>query len=509
MSNIREQHNKTMPKDMSACYHSTRDRAITATPKEAILSGLAKDGGLYVNDQIQQIRLPLEEMMHMCYEQMAEQILSVLLPDFETEEIRECVKQAYEGYFDNNEVTPLVQSGNDLILELFHGPTCAFKDVALRMLPQLMSKALTTHPDESIMIVTATSGDTGKAALAGFYDAKNIGITVFYPDQGVSEIQRLQMVTQVGKHVAVAAIQGNFDDAQSHVKALFHDCELQHRLQANHIRLSSANSINIGRFIPQIVYYFYAYQQLVARKIIRFSDTIDFCVPSGNFGNVLAGYYAKQMGLPIRHLIVACNENHVLHDFLTTGIYDRNRSFHKTISPSMDILISSNLERLLYEASGKDTAYVSELMKDLKETGHYEVNEAVRNVIQSTFISGYVDDATCKNVIKEKYERDHYLLDPHTACGYQVMRRYQDDHHPCVLLATASPYKFAHSVYDALFSEMQGDAFAMMDALEQRTGIKAPFPLRELRQKALLHEDVIACADMSEYVWKQARGMRS
>ncbi len=487
------------------CYHSTRTQTLRATPKQAILSGLAEDGGLYVYEEIDQIKLPLKDMMEMNLCQIAERVLSALLPDFSAQEVTSCVKQAYEGYFDHEEITPLIKSGSDMILELFHGPTSAFKDVGLRMLPQLMTTALQTKKDEKVMILTATSGDTGKAALAGFQDVERIGITVFYPDHGVSEIQRLQMATQKGNNVAIAAIKGNFDDAQSKVKELFNDQELQEQLKKEHIVLSSANSINIGRLIPQVVYYFYAYQQMVKRKEITYGEEIDFCIPTGNFGNVLAGYYAKLMGLPIHRFIVACNANHVLHDFLTTGIYDRNRDFHKTISPSMDILISSNLERLLYYASGKNCGAVTKWMEELRLHGRYEVDPKTMKQIRSLFVSAYANDEECRSRMKLKYEADGYVLDPHTACGYHAMKRHQDKKHPCVLLATASPYKFCAAVHEALFGEANGDEFAIMASLEKHTGTLAPKQLKKLCDLPLLHKDVIEKDAMKEYVWKQGK----
>ena len=339
---------------MEKIYTSTRNKALARTPKEAVVKGIAEDGGLFVYDALDTLRLPLQDMMQMTYEQMAETVLQLLLPDFTEEEVKDCVENAYKGKFRDEHITPLHKAGNTNILELFHGPTCAFKDVGLRMLPQLMSKSLQQHPDEHVMILTATSGDTGKAALEGFLDVPRTGITVFYPDEGVSNIQRLQMITTKGSNTCVCAIRGNFDDAQSNVKRIFQNAQLSARLKEKGITLSSANSINIGRLIPQVVYYVYAYKEMVRTKEITFGEKVNFCVPTGNYGNVLAGYYAKLMGLPVNKFIVASNSNNVLFDFLKDGVYDRNRPFYKTISPSMDILISSNLERLLYYKSGKD-----------------------------------------------------------------------------------------------------------------------------------------------------------
>lgn len=485
---------------MEKYYHSTRNKKVQALPKEAVLAGLASDGGLFVLDDLDQISLPLADMMKMDYAQLARCVMGVLLFDYSEAELDECIRLAYQGQFDDEAITPLVHSGKDHILELFHGPTSAFKDVGLRMLPQLMSVALKKEKDARVMILTATSGDTGKAAMAGFQDVDRVGITVFYPDHGVSEIQRLQMVTQQGENTFAVAMKGNFDDAQSGVKQIFHDVDYQSGFKTKGIQFSSANSINIGRLAPQVVYYFDAYRQMVQCNQIRYGDVIDFCVPTGNFGNVLAGYYAKLMGLPIRKLIVATNANHVLYDFLTTGVYDRNRPFYKTISPSMDILISSNLERLLYDVSGCDTAYVQSLMADLQTKGRYCVSQAILAKIQETFAVGYASDDQCRAVMKAKYEADQYVLDPHSACAYVAMRECADENIPCVLLATASPYKFCGSVSEALFGEQESDEFAMMDALETRTHIQAPKLLKQLRSMPIRHQDVIERSEMKSII---------
>lgn len=491
--------------NMENKYNSTRNKDIRILPKQAILEGLAADGGLYVYDDLDQIKLPLKEMILMSYAQMAETVLSQLLFDFSEDEVKTCVKQAYEGFFDTEEITPLVHTGNDHILELFHGPTSAFKDVGLRMLPQLMSTSLKGMNDQKVMILTATSGDTGKAALAGFQDVERVGITVFYPDHGVSEIQRLQMVTQEGDNTAVVAMKGNFDDAQSGVKEVFNDIEYQKKFQTQGIVFSSANSINIGRLAPQVVYYFYAYKKLVENKSIAFGDEVDFCVPTGNFGNVLAGYYAKLMGLPVHKLIVASNANNVLYDFLTTGVYDRNRPFHKTLSPSMDILISSNLERLLYYMSGKDANYVKELMEALRTTGKYQVSEAILKEIQAVFQTGYASDEACAAAMKEKYEADGYVLDPHTACGYHVMKQHTSSEHACVLLSTASPYKFSRNVYEALFGPSDQEEFELMEALSQKTNTNVPNNLSSLKEKEIRHKDVIEPSQMFEIIEQKTK----
>lgn len=490
---------------MEKKYNSTRNKNIQALPKQAILEGLAQDGGLYVYDDLDKIHLPLKEMMHMNYAQIAETVLSAMLFDFSEEEVKHCVTAAYEHRFDTEEVTPVVHSGKDHILELFHGPTSAFKDVGLRMLPQLMSTSLKGRQEDKVMILTATSGDTGKAALAGFQDVERIGITVFYPDNGVSEIQRLQMVTQAGNNTAVVAMKGNFDDAQSGVKEVFNDTAFQAEFEKLGVRFSSANSINIGRLIPQVVYYFYAYKKLVEDQVIAFGDEVDYCVPTGNYGNVLAGYYAKLMGLPVHQFIVASNANNVLYDFLTTGVYDRNRPFYKTLSPSMDILISSNLERLLYYASGKDSAYIASLMEELRTTGKYKVKEEVFANIQSLFVAGYATDEECAQAMKEKYETDGYVLDPHSACGYHAMKQVADENHVCVLLSTASPYKFCKNVYEAIFAPCDKDEFAIMEALEEQTKTSAPENLKSLKHQPVLHTDLIEPNQMEDIIAKKTK----
>ena len=399
-------------------YHSTRGEE-RCSPKEAILKGIASDGGLFVWDDLDQVQLDLHTFLQLDYPGMVQTLFRWLLWDYSEEELAACAQAAYGDTFDDERITPLVFAGKQPVLELFHGPTSAFKDVALCMLPQLMSRAL-AGKDEKVMIVTATSGDTGKAALSGFQDAENIGITVFYPQGKVSAIQRLQMVTQPGRNVSVCAIEGNFDDAQSSVKALFQSEGARRLKEEEHIVLSSANSINIGRLIPQIVYYFAAYQQLLQQEKIQWGEEISFCVPTGNFGNVLAGYYAKLLGLPIRHLIVAANENKVLDDFLRTGIYDRNRSFHTTISPSMDILISSNLERMLYYMCGKDSEKIRGWMDELARMGRYQVDEETLQKIRNVFLSGHCDNAQTSLQIERVYRSCGYVMDPHTAVGSYV-----------------------------------------------------------------------------------------
>lgn len=483
-------------------YHSTRGEE-RCSPKEAILKGIASDGGLFVWDDLDQVQLDLHTFLQQDYPGMVQTLFRQLLWDYSEEELAACAQAAYGDTFDDERITPLVFAGKQPVLELFHGPTSAFKDVALCMLPQLMSRALAGR-DETVMIVTATSGDTGKAALSGFQDAENIGITVFYPQGKVSAIQRLQMVTQPGRNVSVCAIEGNFDDAQSSVKALFQSEGARRLKEEEHIVLSSANSINIGRLIPQIVYYFAAYQQLLQQEKIQWGEEISFCVPTGNFGNVLAGYYAKLLGLPIRHLIVAANENKVLDDFLRTGIYDRNRSFHTTISPSMDILISSNLERMLYYMCGKDSEKIRGWMDELARVGRYQVDEETLQKIRNVFLSGHCDNAQTSLQIERVYRSCGYVMDPHTAVGSYVLEQLALTE-PCVLLSTASPYKFTRDVLKALQVEAAADDFVCMEQLSELTKTSIPQGLYALKSMEERFSDVIEVTDMEAYVCAKAK----
>lgn len=483
-------------------YHSTRGEE-RCSPKEAILKGIASDGGLFVWDDLDQVQLDLHTFLQLDYPGMVQTLFRRLLWDYSEEELAACAQAAYGDTFDDERITPLVYAGKQPVLELFHGPTSAFKDVALCMLPQLMSRAL-AGKDEKVMIVTATSGDTGKAALSGFQDAENIGITVFYPQGKVSAIQRLQMVTQPGRNVSVCAIEGNFDDAQSSVKALFQSEGARRLKEEEHIVLSSANSINIGRLIPQIVYYFAAYQQLLQQEKIQWGEEISFCVPTGNFGNVLAGYYAKLLGLPIRHLIVAANENKVLDDFLRTGIYDRNRSFHTTISPSMDILISSNLERMLYYMCGKDSEKIRGWMDELARMGRYQVDEETLQKIRNVFLSGHCDNAQTSLQIERVYRSCGYVMDPHTAVGSYVLEQLALTE-PCVLLSTASPYKFTRDVLKALQVEAAADDFVCMEQLSELTKTSIPQGLYALKSMKERFSDVIEVTDMEAYVCAKAK----
>ena len=472
-------------------YHSTRGGSTPINGAQAVLKGLAPDGGLYLPEQ-----LPAFDWSR-CVTcdtlTMAEKILSAFLP--ELPDMGSLVRRAYTGKFETDDLTPTVNVGNRYVLELFRGPTSAFKDVALCMLPRLMVASRDVCGEtEDILILTATSGDTGKAALEGFRDVPGIGICVFYPDGGVSDVQRRQMVSQEGNNVWVCGVRGNFDDAQTGVKNIFAACREKN--------LSSANSINIGRLVPQITYYFAAYRDLLESGAIKMGDEVNFCVPTGNFGDILAGYLAKELGLPVGMLICASNANNVLTDFIRTGTYDRLRPLHKTTSPSMDILVSSNLERLLYLMSG-DTGLVAELMNKLNETGSYTVPETLLAKLQSQFWAGCCDDAGAADAIGRVWKNEKYLCDPHTATAWAVSEDYVNqtgDNRPMVVLSTASPYKFPAAVLAAIGGDTSGDEFTQMERLASMTGVAIPRNLSGLRTKPERHTNVIDKEEMLHYV---------
>ena len=485
---------------MDSFYHSTRSNAQSVTGKFAIRTGIAPDGGLYIRDDIAEMQLDLAKICAQTFQETALDVLSALLDDFSREELEACVKAAYGDNFDDPAITPLRPLGNDWLLELYHGPTSAFKDVALQILPHLMTCSR-ERKDDKILVLTATSGDTGKAALEGFADVDSVGICVFYPYQKVSDVQELQMVCQKGANVGVCAVRGTFDDTQTGVKRIFTDPELIARFAERGISLSSANSINVGRLVPQVTYYFDAYAQLVRAGAIACGDEVEFCVPTGNFGDVLAGFYAKLMGLPVARFIVASNENNVLTDFITTGTYDRMRPFHKTISPSMDILVSSNLERLLYYLSDGDCAYIASLMADLSEKGAYTVSDELLARIQELFSCGFATDAQTSEAIRYTYERTGKLIDPHTAVGKYLLDDINPDGHVRVLLSTANPYKFPADCLAALGHAADGmTGFSAMDALEAITETTAPAQLSSLRTAERLHEGVCDIDQMPEFV---------
>ncbi|MBR4289434.1 MAG: threonine synthase [Oscillospiraceae bacterium] len=477
-------------------YHSTRSSESCVDSARAVLTGLAPDGGLYMPEYIPgfdwQHCLTLSAQGQSCA------ILSALLPDIP--DMNSLVERAYTGKFQTEELTPTVRAGHFHVLELFRGPTSAFKDVALSMLPQLLTAAMKQcGAEKEILILTATSGDTGKAALAGFADVPGVKICVFYPDGGVSKVQRAQMVTQEGRNVTVCAVRGNFDDAQTGVKNIFAACQGK----ALKYDLSSANSINIGRLAPQVMYYFKAYRDLLDAGTIKLGDTVNFSVPTGNFGDILAGYLAKLLGLPVGMLICASNANNVLTDFIRTGTYDRRRPLLKTTSPSMDILVSSNLERLLYLMSACDTRLVAELMQKLNADGVYTVPETMKDAICKEFWAGCCDDAKAAETIARVWNEQHYLCDPHTAAGWAVAQEYiqaTGDNRPMVVLSTASPYKFPAAVLEAIGGDLSGDEFDQMERLSETTGVAIPANLATLRGKAELHTGVINKEDMLDFV---------
>ena len=476
-------------------YHSTRGLSPAVDSAQAVLNGLAPDGGLYVPAQIPSF------CWGKCVQSdtlsMAEMLLSAFLPDIP--DMGALVKKAYTGKFETEDLTPTVPAGNFHVLELFRGPTSAFKDVALSMLPQLMTAAKAEKGEnKDILILTATSGDTGKAALEGFKDVEGIRICVFYPHGGVSDVQRRQMVSQEGKNVTVCAVRGNFDDAQTGVKNIFNAC----REKELPCRLSSANSINIGRLVPQVTYYFMAYRDLLDAGKIQMGEEVNFSVPTGNFGDILAGYLAKLLGLPVGKLICASNANNVLTDFIRTGIYDRRRELHKTDSPSMDILVSSNLERLLYLMSG-DCALVAKLMNDLNTQGHYQVPAKLLEEIQRQFWAGWCDDAKGAETIEKVWKENGYLCDTHTASGWAVAQDYVNqtgDNRPMVVLSTASPYKFPAAVLRAIGETAMGDEFDQLEQLHAVTGVAIPKNLAALRSMPELHTGVIDKETMLDFV---------
>ena len=488
-------------------YQSTRDKNLKAGSAQAVLNGLAPDGGLYTMPSFDEARFDYREVLDLDTFAMSARILSKLLPDFSEEEMTKLVHDGYAGKFETDHLTPTVPVGEDFVLELFRGPTSAFKDVALSMLPRLMTaaKGKCGFTDE-IMILTATSGDTGKAAMEGFCDVPGTKIIVFYPHGGVSAVQQAQMATQAGENVCVCAVHGNFDDAQTGVKNIFASVGREGLLKGKGVSLSSANSINIGRLAPQVVYYYRSYADLVKAGRIRTGDKVDFVVPTGNFGDILAGYFAKEMGLPVGKLVCASNANNVLTDFLRTGRYDRRRPFYKTVSPSMDILVSSNLERLLYLLSGDDKL-VAGLMKSLSEEGAYEVPAEMLEKLHELFWAGCCDDEAAKAAIGKIWKEEHYLCDTHTAVAWDVAQQYKKEnpaHNAVVVLSTASPYKFPAAVLEGIGEQAKGDEFDVMEQLYDVTGVPVPKNLAALRERAVRHRDVIERDEMLDYVLGKA-----
>lgn len=487
-------------------YKSTRGNGAKINSAEAIIKGLATDGGLFVPEELPQVDASfIEGLLPLSYEERAAKVLGLFLTDYTAAELKQCVENAYgNDKFDAAMRAPVTIFDDMSVLELWHGPTSAFKDMALQLLPQLMSTALKkTGEQHEVLILVATSGDTGKAALEGFRDVDQIKIMVFYPEGGVSKIQQLQMLTQEGANVNVTAVRGNFDDAQSGVKKIFSDKAFNDELLAKGVKLSSANSINWGRLVPQIVYYFSAYADLLKAGKIKAGEEINFTVPTGNFGDILAGYYAKLMGLPVHKLVCASNSNNVLTDFLRTGVYDRNRDFYKTITPSMDILISSNLERLLYHVSG-DSTKVAGFMSELASSGRYDVGADILADIQELFWADWTSDADTKALIKDVYAAKKYVPDTHTAVAWKVAENYQQatgDKHHMVVVSTASPYKFNTSVLEALGAATEGlDEFALLEKLESMNSSPIPAGLAALKEKNILHKNVCNRDEMAANV---------
>ena len=495
---------------MNVTYESTRGGEKGLTASQAILKGLAEDGGLYMPVSIPKLDVPLSRLAGMSYQETAYEVMKLFLTDYTEEELKNCINRAYDSKFDTEGIVSLKKASGAYYLELFHGSTIAFKDMALSILPYLMTTAARkNHVENEIVILTATSGDTGKAAMAGFADVPGTRIIVFYPKGGVSRVQELQMVTQKGGNTAVVAIHGNFDDAQTGVKKIFGDRGFGAQLAAQGFQLSSANSINIGRLVPQVAYYVYAYGRLVRDGEIQSGDPINITVPTGNFGNILAAYFAKQMGLPVKTLICASNDNKVLYDFFRTGTYDKKMEFVLTSSPSMDILISSNLERLVYLSAGSDANVNKRLMESLKDTGAYEATEEMRKRMED-FHGGYATEAENAAEIKRLFDETGYMIDTHTGVASAVYQKYvakTGDKTPTVIASTASPYKFSHSVMEAVFGN-QGDKdeFAIIDELCKVSGVAVPHAVEEIRDAQVRHKRECS-VDAMENVVAEILGM--
>ncbi len=478
-------------------YSSTRDKeGVSVSAAAAIINGIAKDGGLFVPSYLPKIDLSFSELKNQDYKGLAGFLLGSLFVDFSEKEIDYCVSNAYNDKKFDEGTIGIKTFDNVSYLELFHGKTLAFKDMALSILPYLMTVAMKKNGlKEKILILAATSGDTGKAALEGFADMDNIDIMVYYPKDGVSNIQKLQMITQEGKNTKVIGINGNFDDAQGAVKQILSDSNIKRELKSRGYIFSSANSINIGRLVPQIVYYFYSYLRLLNDGRINNGESVNICVPTGNFGNILAAYYAGEMGLPINKLICASNENNVLTDFFNRGVYDKNREFFTTVSPSMDILVSSNLERLLYHMSGNDADYISDCMQSLKTKGSYTVNDKIRNSL-GDFYADFANEIEVKREIKRVYDKYEYVIDPHTAvasCVYEKYRHKTLDNAHTIIASTASFYKFFRVVYESCFDnyDAKKDDFTLIDEIAKLTATSVPYAIKSLKNKKILHNLVL------------------
>lgn len=484
-------------------YQSTRGSRNYKTAAQAVIQGIAEDKGLYVPDQVPALPLKIEDMAGKPYKEIAYEIIRAFFTDYTEEEMRACVDGAYDSKFEAEDVVPVVEAGGAYFLELYHGKTAAFKDMALSILPYLLTTAMKKeNEDKKICILTATSGDTGKAALEGFADVPGTEIIVFFPNKGVSEVQQRQMITQEGENTHVFAIEGNFDDAQTGVKKIFNDADFAEKLAGMGCKLSSANSINIGRLVPQVAYYVYGYVKLVERGVIKAGDKINITVPTGNFGNILAAYYAGRMGIPVNKLICASNKNQVLTDFFNTGVYDINREFYLTNSPSMDILISSNLERLLYHLSGNDGEEISRLMGALETEKRYEVSEKIRAGM-ADFCGGTATVEETNAAIGAMYKDNGYLMDTHTAVAYKVYKDYvkeTGDKTPTLIASTASAYKFADSAARSIGLGEEANGFEYVKALAEATGVRVPAGLKDLENKPVRHDSVIEVAEMIKAV---------
>ncbi len=489
---------------MEVLYRSTRGKSEPVPASMAILKGLAKDGGLFVPDRIPKLTLTMDQLSGMNYQETAYEVMKLFLTDFTEEELKNCIASAYDSKFDTEQIAPLKEADGAYYLELFHGKTIAFKDMALSILPHFMlTAARKNQVTNEIVILTATSGDTGKAALAGFADVKGTRIIVFYPKNGVSPVQEKQMVTQKGDNTYVVGIHGNFDDAQTGVKTLFSDKELAALMDEKGFQFSSANSINIGRLVPQIVYYVYAYARLCAQGAVKEGEPINVVVPTGNFGNILAAFYAKNMGLPIAKLICASNENKVLYDFFKTGTYDKNREFVLTSSPSMDILISSNLERLIYRIAGEDADKNAALMKQLSEKGSYQLTSEMEEQL-ADFYGNYASEEETAQMIASLYRKTGYIIDTHTAVAAKVYEKYKaetNDRTKTVIASTASPFKFTKAVMRAIDEKYAAqEDLALADTLSELGGVKIPEAIEEIRTAPVRHDRVCEKEDMKAVV---------
>ncbi len=489
-------------------FKSTRGSDRELTGAQAIIQGISEDKGLYVPTEIPALPFKIEDMLGRSYQEIAFKVIGAFFDDYTEEEMKSCIDGAYDEKFEAKEIAPIVKAGDAYFLELYHGKTAAFKDMALSILPYLLTTATKKEKeDKKICILTATSGDTGKAALEGFADVPGTEIIVFFPNQGVSQVQEQQMITQEGENTHVFAINGNFDDAQTGVKRIFNDDAFAEKLAGSGCKLSSANSINVGRLVPQVAYYVYSYIKLVEQGVIKNGEKMNIVVPTGNFGNILAGYYAKQMGIPVNKFICASNENKVLTDFINTGVYDIKRDFYLTNSPSMDILISSNLERLLYHLSGGNGEEIKELMENLDTQKCYKVSQKIKDGM-ADFYGGYADVDTTNRTIGEMYADHDYLMDTHTAVAYKVYEDYKEatgDNTPTIIASTASAYKFAESVAKSIGLGEEENGFRYVEALAEKTGVEVPKGLKDLNKKEVRHTGVIDVDQMQATVEKSVK----